>query len=308
MKYLFIGLGHMGLRHLQNLRSLTDDPIYALRTTIDKELDKKYNITSMDSLQSALDLKPNVVFITNPTSKHLQYALMFCDSHLFIEKPISINSEGIDLLLKTMVGTDKICFVGYNYRFHHTLLDIKQKVEEGKVGKIYYARFELAQYLPDWHKNEDYRKSYASQKDLGGGALLTLAHDIDLAYWLFGKVKTSFALKKKVSSLEIDVEDIVSIILEMENGTIVEIHLDYLQKKANHSIKIVGSKNELVCNIQEDYDLRDLSYMYELKHFLNCIKGKEKPKMTNFDIFYVMQLIDSLNLSAKEGCRMEYEI
>ncbi|MEI2709772.1 MAG: hypothetical protein V9E96_12270 [Chitinophagaceae bacterium] len=40
------------------------------------------------------------------------------------------------------------------------------------------------EYLPAWHPWEDYRTSYAAQKENGGGAALTLSHDIDVVNWI----------------------------------------------------------------------------------------------------------------------------
>ena len=37
-------------------------------------------------------------------------------------------------------------------------------------------------YLPHWHPWEDYRSFYMSSVDGGGGALLDISHEIDLAY------------------------------------------------------------------------------------------------------------------------------
>ena len=45
-------------------------------------------------------------------------------------------------------------------------------------------QIQAGQYLPDWHSYEDYRKSYFSRKDLGGGVLLTLIHEIEIRYLL----------------------------------------------------------------------------------------------------------------------------
>ena len=42
-----------------------------------------------------------------------------------------------------------------------------------------YAKAWFESYLPSWHPWEDYGLSYAARKDLGGGALRTLDHEID---------------------------------------------------------------------------------------------------------------------------------
>ena len=316
MKYLFIGLGSIGMRHLQNLRSLTDEPIYALRTKIDKEVDKKYNITSalINSIPEEF-IKPDVVFITNPTSKHLHYAMMFCDSHLFIEKPILTNSSGIKELLKHMEQNNKVCFVGYNYRFHPQVIHIKKLLKEDKIGKILYANIQSGQYLPDWHPNEDYRKSFASRKELGGGALLTMSHDIDYAYWLFGQQKVVYSNLEKKSDLDINVEDTVDIVTKTTDRIIIKIHMDYLQKEPSRTIEIVGTEGRITWDYYENklvvhtnktmqsidvvnFERNDM-FVDELKYFLKCIKDKEKPKITHDDIKAVMEIIDNVK---KENC------
>ena len=62
----------------------------------------------------------------------------------------------------------------------------KQLLDDGVIGRPLSARFFVGEYLPDFHPDEDYRKGYSARADLGGGVMLTLIHDIDLATWFFG--------------------------------------------------------------------------------------------------------------------------
>jgi predicted dehydrogenase len=45
-------------------------------------------------------------------------------------------------------------------------------------------------------------------------------------------------------------------------------------------------------------------YEEELKHFLNCVKNKEKPKITNKDVKDVMKVVEAVKKSATEGKRI----
>ena len=76
------------------------------------------------------------------------------------------------------------------------------------------VRIEVGEYLPGWHTYEDYRQMYASRADLGGGVILSQIHELDYLYWLFGLPKRVFALGGHLTRLEVDVEDIASILLE----------------------------------------------------------------------------------------------
>ena len=61
-----------------------------------------------------------------------------------------------------------------------------------------------AQFVPQdvrfWHPWEDYIKSYSVQKKLGGGAQLTLYHDLDSAIFLFGNPTTYSSIKGLASN------------------------------------------------------------------------------------------------------------
>ena len=96
-KILFVGLGSIGQRHLTNAMLIFYDyEFYALRETnhifIIKEtklikkrsLQKEFKIKEvLKKTKDALNLKPNIVFVCNPTSKHLdtciqRLALIYC--------------------------------------------------------------------------------------------------------------------------------------------------------------------------------------------------------------------------------------
>ena len=130
MKYLFVGLGSIGQRHLTNLRKFTQDQILAVRTNLKnrEEFDKKYNLKSFTNIDDALKEKPDVTFITNPSSLHIPIAQKAAESgsHLFIEKPISHNLEGVEKLFSTLKENNKQLFVAFNYRFHPNLMKIKE--------------------------------------------------------------------------------------------------------------------------------------------------------------------------------------
>ena len=77
----------------------------------------------------------------------------------------------------------------------------------------------------------DYRKVYASKKSQGGGVFLDSIHEIDYAYWIFGKFKVQNFIKKKISKLEINVEDFININLVNTNNIQLNVQLDYIRKK-----------------------------------------------------------------------------
>ena len=125
--------------------------------------------------------------------------------------------------------------------------------------------------------------------------ILTVIHEIDYLYWLFGNVKEVSSFSEKLSNLKINVEDLSATLLKFRNNMIGELHLDYFQRPSSRKCKILGTKGTIFWDYKssklEVFDTRkkrwinkmtikkyDNNQMYidEIKHFLNCIKKKQK--------------------------------
>lgn len=160
------------------------------------------------------------------------------------------------------------------------------------------------EFLPNWHKKESYKKSYAANKNMGGGVALTLSHDLDLSNYLFGKIKKCYQVKNKTNILKIKAEEITDFLLIHEKNIIGNIHLDYLQKKPERFIKIYGTDGVLemnyynnslkICRKNKVSTLkfnnfeRNQLFIKEMKYFFNCIKNKVNPRPNLNDSVYLL--------------------
>jgi len=328
-KYLIVGLGSIGKRHLSNLRLLRPTAqIGVLRlhsivsdSDIPQEADAQFT-----SLTEALAFAPLAAIIASPASTHIGIGRALADigAALFIEKPIAHTVEGIPELLQRCVRSGLPLMVGYNLRFLPSLQKCKQLIGAGAIGKVLAARAEVGQYLPDWRPGTRYQNSVSAQRALGGGALLELSHELDYLYWLFGMPQRVSACGGKYSSLEIDVEDVVSISLEyaMPNR-LVEIHLDFLQHAATRTCKFIGEQGILFWNgITDEITIfqtnkkqwvnincptnndRNQMYIDELQHFLACIHDKKQPICDGAQALDVLKIVGAASMSMQTGCRI----
>ena len=324
MKLLIIGCGSTGQRHLRNLKIITTGEIIAYRTRKKevKKLENKYHIQTYSNLEEALNQKPDAVLVTNPTSLHIQSALTAAKHgcHLFIEKPLSHTLDGIDELIGIVHKKNLVVLVGCNLRFHPCLQFIKKLLNEKRIGKVVSARVQMGQYLPDWHPWEDYRTMYSAQQSLGGGIILDAIHDLDYISWLLGDVTQVFSFSDKLSNLDIDTEDVAEILLRFKSGTIVEVHLDYVQRYPSRSCEIIGDEGSIILDINKgtvkvytaekkkwelfeqpnNYDINQ-TYLDEMVHFINCIEGKEEPLIGITDGLEVLKIALAAKKSAKYG-------
>jgi predicted dehydrogenase len=315
MKILVIGLGGIGQRHVRNLRALLGSSVEilayrtrrlyrvvtpALQADPGRDVEEEYGIKSFASLEAALAEQPNIAFICNPSSLHVPAALAClcagCD--VFLEKPVSHTFDGVLELLAAAEKHRSVVMVGYQLRFHPCVRAVAEILERHLLGRILAVRAVVGEYLPGWHPYEDYREMYASRSDLGGGVILSQIHEFDYLYALFGLPRRIFALGGHWSRLEIDVEDIASILMECEvDGRLLPIHLqqDYVQRPPARACEIVGDRGKVVMDLSarsvlrydeqgnvaesqqwNDFDRNQL-FLDELRHFLQCVETRAKP-------------------------------
>jgi predicted dehydrogenase len=248
MKFLIVGYGSIGRRHFQNLKRLGEEDLLFLRTgksTLeDQELD---SIPVEQNLRGAIQHRPDAAIIATPTAKHLEVAIPLAEEgiSLMIEKPISHSMDGIDELMDAVNSARGKILIGYQFRFHPSLIFIKKTLEEGLIGEPLSVRSHWGEYLPGWHPWEDFRTSYSARRDLGGGVVLTLSHPIDYLRWMFGCADSVTAEVAPASSLALDVEDHAELIIQFSSGVLASVHLNYFQKPPEHSLVILGTEGSL---------------------------------------------------------------
>lgn len=324
IKFLVMGCGSIGKRHIGNLIALNAQRISAfdLREDRRREVEDQFGVETAPSLEEAWRYDPEVVLITVPTALHVRLAIQAASRgcHLFIEKPLSDRPDGVDELLQEVRNRSLVTLVGCNMRFHPGLLTIKGLLEKGAVGRVVAARVEVGQYLPDWHPWEDYRQGYSARRDLGGGVTLDAIHELDYIRWMLGEVEQVVGFSGKLSHLEIETEDTAGILLRFASGTIGEVHLDYVQRAYSRTCQIIGDegtvrwdystgevrwysaerKNWQVFSNPPDWEPNKM-YLDEMRHFLQCLAGQDRPSLDVFEAARVLEIALAAKESADRG-------
>ena len=297
---LIVGYGSIGKKHLENFLQFKDIQLIVYTKRNDLQLLKKKGIKVSNSLTECLKENPDIGVIANETSLHTPIAIKLAKEglDLFLEKPLSNSLKDVEKLRAIVKKNKLITQMGCNLRFHPCIKKIKNLIEQQKIGKIISAQVQCCSYLPDYHRWEDYRKSYAARKDLGGGVILTQIHEIDYMYWFFQEVENVISMSGKFSDLDVTAEDYAPSLLKFKNKIIGELHLDYFQRPEFRSCKIRGTKGEIywdsVDNCVDVFNMNKKrwetkfdsgfsnnldtysSYVEELKHFLKCVKRRKE--------------------------------
>ena len=299
-RVLISGLGSIGRRHLANLESLGVREIAYHRSgksTIEAPLPDNPSFQDLD--QALSEFEPDVVFVCGPSHTHLAVALKAADTgaHLFIEKPLSNSIDNVAQLKKKSTESGCLVMVGYMTRFHPILSEIKQRIAGDQIGKLIHIRSQWGEYVPDWHPWEDYRQTYAARQDMGGGPALTLSHEIDMALWFMGEVKTVQGLSNMHSNLEIDTEHGIDLLIGGTSGATANIHLDFYQRPPARDTEFVGTDGSIkfdyyrsraevfgrekpepveIIDISDSFE-RNNMFVSEIVYFFECIADNVTP-------------------------------
>lgn len=303
MKFLVIGGGSIGKRHTRNLLAVgikpedigvvevREDRIEEIKTTIG--IQNVY--TSLDQAVAAKTY--NAAIVCAPTSLHIPMGTQLAKRgiHILMEKPLAHNLDGIEEFKAAVKDRNVVVEMAYIFRYTPTIMKVKELLAAGLIGKVLSVRGEFSEYLPDWHPWEDYRSFYMAEKSQGGGSILDQSHIMDLVHYLFGGFKSVYAINTRISSLEINADDIAEMIVTMKSGVIAAIHTDIYGRDHKKELEIKGELGNIFWNQYANevthYDAKtqckyvyrkfptdfNQNYIAETQRFIDCCNGKKQP-------------------------------
>jgi len=263
MNCLIIGYGSIGVRHANILTEMGHSVHVVSKRNVE-------DFSCHKTIRGVL-AKKNIDYaiISNETYKHYESFMELRElgysGRLLIEKPVFLEPRPIP-----QSGFEKV-FVAYNLRFHPVI----QKLHEFLNGKgIYSIQVYVGKYLPAWRIGTDYTKCYSASKAQGGGVLRDLSHELDYVNWLCGGWKRVAAIGGKFSDLQIDSDDVFTLLIEMGNCPVACVQMNYLDRKA---------RREIIIN------LKDHSIKADLLHSTLEIDGEMTKYEVKKDLTYTMQ-------------------
>src|SRR5208282_162032 len=320
---LVVGCGSIGSRHARNLKSLGVRQLGFCDTNVEAltQCHEELNVEIFGDYSEALrKFKPDIVLICTPPVFHVEEAVaaLQAQAHVFIEKPLSHESSGIQALIAEARRHDRNVQIGYNMRFHPGLQILKDLVDSGRIGRVLWLHVEAGQYLPDWRPWQHYRESYSARQELGGGIILDGSHELDYICWLLGRPTEVTCRAEHLSSLDVDVEDSAWIYLSFPERRRAELHLDFVQRTYTRTCKIVGETGTVIWDfsvpevrwfsagqpgwksIPYEFEVNDM-YVAEMVHFLESLGNKTGPMVDLEQSRDVIRVVEAAKKSSEEG-------
>ena len=291
IKISIVGLGQMGVNHLNNLLNIKNINLISIYDKIKrKDLENKYNSKFSDDIKKVIN-NTDAIIIATPTTTHFKYFLECSKKikNIFIEKPLVTDIKQFKKILQITKKKKINLKVGYIERYNPTIQLIKKILKKNKILNLDFIRTNNRQ-----NKIKDTNIIF----DI-------MTHDIDLALYLSGDVKriTSSGVKKR-NKIKFAIST-----LEHKNKCITRILSNSECAKRIRTLNITTEKNYISANLltreiiitkknfakksnnleKKIYAPNKNALLEELKDFIKSCKKNPNNKL--LDTFYKNTLI-----------------
>ncbi|MEV5692486.1 Gfo/Idh/MocA family protein [Micromonospora globbae] len=230
-----IGLGAMGRNHARVLSGLdgvelvgvvdpAGDATGTLRAPVVRELG--------DLLAMGIDY----AVVACPTALHEKIGLELAANGVcaLIEKPLAQSVEAATRLVEAFESAGLVAGVGHIERYNPALQSLRVRLEAGELGEVFQVVTRRQGPFP--HRIADV------------GVVMDLAtHDIDLTAWVTGREYTSVSARTVSRSGRLH-EDMVAVVGQLSDGTMVNHLVNWLSPLKERSTVITGDKGCFVAD------------------------------------------------------------
>lgn len=187
MRWGILGTGWIAERFVAALRENTRQQVVAVgsrshataRNFADRMGIRRAHATYEDL---TTDNEVDIVYVATPHQLHVEHGLLAIagGKHVLIEKPIALDTAGLDALLSAATAQGVLCQEAFWSFFLPKFDVIRQLLDDGILGEIHTILADHGELLPPPHRIHD--------SDLAGGSLHDLGvYNFALATWAGGE-------------------------------------------------------------------------------------------------------------------------
>jgi len=311
MKILVIGLGSMGKRRIRILQALGYQKIFGFDLRKDRcaEAENKYSIETYCNFEEAVvRVQPTIFIISTPPDVHMHYAYYAYQNSIdtFIEASV-VDAEKILTLSNMMQDKNFIIVPSCTMRYFPFVKNVKKLLYENVIGQVMNINYHVGQYLPDWHTWEDIKDFYVSNYETGAAREI-LPFELTWLNFIFGDPKVLFCVKKKLTSMDIDIDDIYHAILEYPSNVLANLTIEVISRpKVTRELQIIGSTGKITYS-QDDNILKYINIDMDEWEDVNCsVENIERNYIYSDDVYVeeIQDFIESVKLH-KIGKKIVY--
>jgi len=269
------------------------------------------------------DMALDAVVIATPPATHHAIARDCLEHglHVLVEKPITLNSEDAIDLIRTAEAANRILMVGHTFEYNPAVRALKQMIQSGELGDIYYI---------------DAIRASLGLFQTKANVIWDLApHDISILRYLLGADPVSVSTHAS-SCVQEGIEDVAYTTLAFPHNVLAHIRSSWLDPSKQRRITVVGSKKMVIYDDVEPlekvkiYDkgvkairhtdtFGEFSFAYhygdvvipyirfeeplrvQCQHFLDCINEDKRPRTDGLNGLRVVQVVEAAQQSLRLG-------
>jgi predicted dehydrogenase len=266
------------------------------------------------------------IFICTPNNMHYAMALASLEKKIptLVEKPLALNEKQAARIAEKADATKTPLLVGMNYRFREDAQILKDFLAKNELGEPYYIK---TGWLRKWSR-QPLQNWLSDPKISGGGVMMDLGIQlIDLALWLLDKpvVRNVRAYNYNLFK-EGDVEDSALAVIQTDKNIVITVEVSWRMHLENdmHYTHVYGKEGGALLNplrlykemhgnlvnvtplsTTENRDDFKGSFEREIRNFVDVIKGDATPLTPAQDGVYILQIIEAIYKSAREGKQID---
>jgi len=143
LQVALIGCGQIADAHLQELAKLSRARVVAVcdrHLDLARQASARFGVAATydDHLQMLDEVRPDVVHITTPAQTHRPLAVdvLEHDCHVYVEKPLALDTADADEIIATARVADRLVCVGHDQLFDPAWLELRKRVSDGEIGPV----------------------------------------------------------------------------------------------------------------------------------------------------------------------------
>jgi predicted dehydrogenase len=315
-----IGCGYWGPNLIRNFVEIPDSQLIAI-ADLDGErlahLQTRYPQiqTTVQDYQEFFNLGLDAVVIATPPSTHYQIAAECLENglHVLIEKPITLKSEDARKLDVLAAEKGRVLMVGHTFEYNPAVRLLKEMIESGELGEIYYI---------------DAVRASLGLFQTKANVLWDLApHDISILRYILGTDPKSISVQA-ASCVQAGIADVAYATLHFPDDVLAHIRLSWLDPSKTRRITVVGSKKMVIYDDVESlekikiyekgvkairhtdtYGEFSFAYHYgdvvipyirseeplrvQCQHFLDCVREGKRPQTDGENGLQVVRVLEA---------------
>lgn len=266
--------------------------------------------TSLGDVMKSTDV--DAIIICAPPLYHAQIMIKALRNgkHVLCEKPFTTHLEDAIEVEKEARMSNLIVMMASKFRFVDDVIEAKELISSRAIGDVIMAEIVFCSIV-------DMTNRWNSLKRISGGGVLidNGSHAVDVIRCLIGPIDSVYAQIGKQAQ-KIKVEDTARLHFETKDGVIGMVDLSWsLFKHTDHYINIYGTQGTISVGWKSSEYWRSKdgtcktfgtgynklnAFVKQLEHYIDCIQGKTRPQLDEYDAMESVRVIESAYTSIRE--------